>query len=1593
MKQIFKKSLAVITALSFILSFMTGVPFSKLNFVIKSSAEISGDYEYTLLDNGTAEIAGFTGSAAELTIPSELDGYKVTSIGDRAFLYCTNLTSVIIPDSVITLGSRAFNNCSSVTSVTIPDSVTSIGEYAFSECDSLTSVTIPDSVTSISQFAFSYCDNLTTVKLSDNITSVGYSVFNTCSSLKSIEIPDGVTSIINGAFYSCESLECVIIPESVTSIGRSFDNCDNLTIYGYTGSYAEEYATENDIPFIAITDSDDSVDFEYEILSDGTAEITAYKGSAAELTIPSELDGYMVTSIGDRAFYGCESLTDVVIPDSVISIGEGVFYKCSSLTSVLIPDGVTSISDNLFCNCFNLTDITIPDNVVSIGDYAFATCSNLKNITIPDSVTSIGDYAFYGCYEFTYIEIPDSVTSIGSYAFRTCANLKTVIIPDSITSISDYLFAECYGLTSITIPESVTSIGNGSFEKCDDLTIYGYTGSYAEEYATENDIPFININESDESVEFEYEIISDGTAEITAYKGSAAELVIPSELDGYKVTLIGKSAFYGCESLTDVVIPDSVIYIDEYAFYGCDSLTSITIPDSVACICEFAIANCDSLTSIVIPDSVEWIQDHAFRDNKSLTSVTIPDSITSISNYLFCNCVNLTSITIPDSVTWIGEYAFYNCGKLTGITIPDSVTSIGNYAFDNCDITIYGYAGSYAEEYASENDIPFVYVTDSGAGDGGDTGEGGGDTDEEPEIPEHDCAVGEKYSYDYDEHWFTCSTCGKKLEETAKEHNYPDDYDYDASGHWKKCSVCGYKDESAHSFGEYTVKVEATETETGLKTATCKYCKYEIEVIIPTTSDTIYVNEGETYTADYLDSGKNFVVNGGKLTLGKYNIKSLTVNGGEAYGGTGEIGSVIINGGTFTSNGKINGDVLVTGGSGGLFNDTIGGTFYASNETEIGGSLTVEKYSVFKINGTVKVNKNFTFITKYKQPETYLNGTLWIGGNFTQENQPFNIYKVVFYTSASKIVSIDNYDDVVIKNIWITEEADNGTNLNQVFYFKNAPGGIHQCDNKGSDVTVSRNSYLIDYAETIGWQESLASNLDKLYDSYGSVTDTNFFGINGLEIEEKYKTDIMAQVAAWYAIIGSDYAAQTREYSKGCAIVFKDVPAEQNGVPRKLKITFGFVDFLKAIKESPYIPVKPVTDGITLKGLNYQIEVNGTSQIYKGTYNLTASTNQTEFAKGVLRTIDDGIKSDIEALFKSTGISQYVIKKMTANCFVDAIMEVYDGYKTVQGEVNKYKKFAGMVTPIYITKYKMKVDCPVDTYVYDENSVLIASIVNNEVVLDNENVFIWVEGESKNIGFNENGYTVKIVGNDTGTMDYSISIRDDLYNVMQTAEYCDLPVTLNYEYVYETGDVNKSDLVDANGNIIIPDEFSAGEKADTNGHTLTHIPYKAPAIMENGNIEHWYCKDCNMNFLDAVGYSEAGNVIIPLLSPAVTAPSYIEPIKTTSLPITTTANKPTEIVETDIGGEDSESDTDDTKIDKNTDTTKPSENENADTTKPVEDVDNDDNISSENDDKSDADDVVSEEDDANPETGVVICFGSTIISAMTVMLAKKRKKK
>jgi predicted RNA-binding protein with PUA-like domain len=398
-----------------------------------------------------------------------------------------------------------------------------------------------------------------------------------------------------------------------------------------------------------------------------TAEVTvgnnAYRG---DIIIPNSVihggNTYLVTAIGDSAFYICGNLTSVALPNTIKTIGDYAFFYCSSLTAISIPDSVISIGMSAFSGCQNLT--TVDFNAVNctfMGTVAypvFYNCSAFTRLNIGQQVETIPAYAFQNCSRLDTVVIPHSTTTIGDYAFYYCSSLTSITIPPSVTGIGNYAFRYCSGLTSVAIPHSVTSIGSMAFSSCFNLTTVDFNAVNCTFTGTNGGGVFYDCS-------------------------AFTRLNI-----GQQVQTIPAYAFYDCRELDTVVMPHSVTTIGDYAFYYCSSLTSITIPPSVTGIGNYAFRYCSGLTSVAIPHSVMTIGNMAFSSCFNLTTVDFNavncTSMGTVASPVFYDCSAFTRLNIGQQVETIPAYAFYDCHGLDTVVFPHSVRSIGERAFQNC---------------------------------------------------------------------------------------------------------------------------------------------------------------------------------------------------------------------------------------------------------------------------------------------------------------------------------------------------------------------------------------------------------------------------------------------------------------------------------------------------------------------------------------------------------------------------------------------------------------------------------------------------------------------------------------------------------------------------------------------------------------------------------------------------------------------------------------------------------------------------------------------------------------------------------------------
>ena len=719
----------------------------KENMIFKDceTAVHDGELIYTLKD-GELSVSSCSKYAKEVTIPAEINGIPVTSIGDSAFYACQKLEKISIPDSVTSIGAYALSSCGNLKSLYIPDSVKEIGSNAFSHCTNINDVRLPEGITRIPSRCFYSSKSLMEINIPDTVTVIGSSAFYDCTYIEKIELPDSITDIEDYAFHNCRCLEKINIPDNVKTIGEyAFYKCEKLAEISipesvtYIGTaafnetlWAKNSTTTDGLVIIngCLTDAKNYTGEILEIPENvHTISKQAFAGQYDQNTTLKEViipDG--VTELSNECFLNCTGLESVKLPDSIKTIGDGCFKKCTSLKEINIPKRIEEIGNEAFSYCEKLEAVNLPDSIKTISDGCFKNCITLKEIVFPEKLEKICSNVFQSCSSLEEVKMPETVTEIGKSAFSACTGLKEISVPSDITEISYQCFAGCSALEKINLPEQLKSIDSMAFTGCTALK----------------------------------GISLPNTLEIISYMAFANCSSLES-IDIPENAEIGESAFNYCTSLGEVKMSEKqesdlsnqefkntpwldslreenpLIIIHNKVIDGKLCKGDIVIPDGVTEICPFAFEDSE-ITSVKLPDTIKTIGKSAFHSCKKLEEFTIPDGIEIITSSMFSACENLKTVNIPDSVKTIEYGAFEWCYSLTEFTVPETVSSVGmafEYA-DNlktitflnpeCSIagdsenflsmplntTVRGYADSTAYWYAFSTKRNFEYISITG---------------------------------------------------------------------------------------------------------------------------------------------------------------------------------------------------------------------------------------------------------------------------------------------------------------------------------------------------------------------------------------------------------------------------------------------------------------------------------------------------------------------------------------------------------------------------------------------------------------------------------------------------------------------------------------------------------------------------------------------------------------------------------------------------------------------------------------------------------------------------------------------------------------
>ncbi len=692
---------------------------------------------------------------------------NISTIDASAFEGCVNLTDINLSDKLTTINGLAFYN-TGLTEITVPASLTKIttasaagknvGPFAGGV---LRKVTFADGVTKSLQGMFMGTTSLEEVVLPKSLKTIDQNAFKDCSSLKKLSVGksggenvlDTVETINAGAFNGCSSLETLTL-KNVAKIdssdtNRTFGGCTSLKKVSVTGVTTTDNTGKTTLSTTIGTSAfkDNKALKEINLDTIKTVSQEAFRGCgvADDGTDPATLTLNNVNAIGSLAFYGC-GFKAVQIPRQLTSVATGKIdgveygpFAGGKLETVSFGTLINTIPDNLCMNTTSLQKIelqSVKASLRTIGKNAFKGCTSVEEVTIPKGILTVSNSAFEGCSGLTDVTI--AAKTINAKAFAECKNLKAVKMEEGVTTIQGMAFANTQ-ISAVTIPSTLTTAGTtkegtiekGPFAGTMIATVHGQTedSTEAQEGATilpeTKKIPDNLFLGCTSIIDVQ---IPETVTEIgqKAFKDASSvenvTFAVNTETGKVKgVEKIGISAFDGCSSLQELVLPETVTEVlqgafanegalvkadmsrtaslkkwDKESFKGDTALAEVILPTAggITAIPDGAFAGCTTLTgeNLKIPKNIVTITANAFKES-GLKKLYIPNQVTTIGASAFEACKNLEDVHISNNISIISQSTFKNCEKLEKIEIPVKVDQIGTNAFYGSglkDVYIFG---------------------------------------------------------------------------------------------------------------------------------------------------------------------------------------------------------------------------------------------------------------------------------------------------------------------------------------------------------------------------------------------------------------------------------------------------------------------------------------------------------------------------------------------------------------------------------------------------------------------------------------------------------------------------------------------------------------------------------------------------------------------------------------------------------------------------------------------------------------------------------------------------------------------------------------
>lgn len=701
---------------------------------VKRSATINGNYyEYYEDVDGAVIVSSKVLDTEVLVIPDKINGLDVVTLEAYSFngAYSNNhniTKKLIIPDSVKEIKAVAISDYYILEEVYLPKNLEVLYSNALLDCPLLESIyiednpyfqvidnmlidkrsnslvkgtlnssVIPDGIVSIEARAFAGYKTIKEITIPETVEIIKSDAFNGCSSLKTVRLPDRLNEISSGVFNNCTNLEVVYIGKNVVSLhDMAFRGCNNLKSI--------------------IVDSENKVLYSTESCLINRTTQTLVVGFNVENGIVNIPEGIKV--IAHSAFFGRKTIKEVYFSDSVEIIEYDAFAKCINLEYVKLNENLREFEGFTFEECFKLKDVVMPSSIEHLGQYIFWRCESLETITMPSGVNTIPSGMFSGCINLKSIELKSIITTVESNAFNNCNKLEsfdlsntkkigndafgfcralTSIDLGSAIEIGDRAFSYCMGLRNIYIPKTVISIGSLSFGNLRNSIVYcadkSIKSTWALDFCSGTECIF-NSSLVLTYLDFVFVVINNNELKLTKYLGDEIEIIIPSELNGMKVTTIGEKAFY-MKNIETISLPNTVKLIDNNAFSYCESLKHIEIPSSVKEIQEYAFYNCTSLTSIKLNEGLEILGASAFA-RCDLSTAIIPSTLKVCGGSIFNDNMHFLELINLSKI----KYGFGNriINTFDGLHYPSGVFTVDEdflFCFDyaNGVINFVAYTG------------------------------------------------------------------------------------------------------------------------------------------------------------------------------------------------------------------------------------------------------------------------------------------------------------------------------------------------------------------------------------------------------------------------------------------------------------------------------------------------------------------------------------------------------------------------------------------------------------------------------------------------------------------------------------------------------------------------------------------------------------------------------------------------------------------------------------------------------------------------------------------------------------------------------------